>query len=80
MALGGPFHDLRVERPTEWRWIEALPGLVSIDLQPPASGLEIELTFGTAWGSDPVDETFLRKAVESHIGRPVLAYRRRESG
>lgn len=76
--LVGPFTDLRIERPYNWGWIETLPGLMSIDLHPPSSGPEIELTFGTAPGADhPATEDYLRQEVERLVGRPVLASRRR---
>src|SRR4051794_11959806 len=78
--LGAPYTDIRIERRVSWQAIEALPGLVSIDLQPPASGPEIELTFGTAEGADPAEESFLCAEAERATGCSVLASRRRTYG
>lgn len=77
--FGPPFFDVRVERWTCWRFLrwDPPPGLVRIDLDPPAAGPEAELTFGTASGVEPVDEDFLRAEVERITGQPVLAIRRR---
>ena len=75
--IDAPYTDVRIERPYDWRWIEALPGLVSIDFHPPASGPEIELVFGTAEGAEPADLDFIHAEVERVTGRPVLASRRR---
>jgi hypothetical protein len=71
--------DVRIERRGARRFVIAdpLPGLVRIDFDPPASGPEVELTFGTAPGADPADEDFLRREVERIGGYPVLAIRRR---
>lgn len=65
--------DIRIVRPPRWEWIDALPTLVSIDLAPPASGPEIELTFAI---EERLGE-WLRKEVERVTGHPVLAIRRR---
>lgn len=77
-SLGPPYTDVRVERPhMNWNWIDSMIGLVSIDLQPPASGPEIELTFGTSEGARPVSEELIRTEVERLTHRPVLAIRQR---
>lgn len=78
MRLIGPYTDVRIERPRTLGLFDNLPGLVAIDLQPPASGPEIELTFGTAEGSEAADERFICLRVEKLTGREVLASRRRD--
>lgn len=79
MALGPPYTDVRVETPDISVYdLAQMPGLMSIDLHPPASGPEIELTFGTAEGAQPADEEFMRREVERATRRPVLAIRQRE--
>jgi len=61
-------HDLR-----------AVPGLVSIDLHPAASGPEVELVFGTAPDADgPASLELIESEVERLTGQTVLACRRRE--
>jgi hypothetical protein len=76
-SFSGPYIDVRVERPHSWEWIGTLPGLVSIDLDPPASGPEIELTFGTAVGCSPAKEEDIVTEVEQATLCVVLASRRR---
>ncbi len=79
MKLGPPYTDVRIEVPPMMTIydLRSMPGLMSVNLWPPASGPEIELTFGTAMGSDPVAEDHLRNEVERITERPVLAIRRR---
>lgn len=76
MNLGAPYTDIRIEAVRSLAMVESLPGLVSIDLQPPASGPEIELTFGTAKNAIPIEVEFLEAEVERLVGRTVLASRR----
>lgn len=79
--FGPPWFDVRIERAGAQRFVRAdpIPGLIRIDFDPPASGPEAELTFGTTIGGvDPVDEDFLRAEVERISGFPVLAIRRRD--
>jgi hypothetical protein len=79
VTLVAPFTVVRVERPYSWAWIDALPGLVSVDLRPPASGPEIELTFGTSPDADrPAELGHIRLAVEEASGKSVLAIAHRE--
>ena len=77
MDLGSPYTDVRVETPSGWQWITALPGLLTINLHPPASGPEIELVFGTGVGVDAADEDYIKSEVERVLQRPVLAIRQR---
>ena len=70
--------DIRIETPRTWEWIPQLPGLTSINLNPPASGPEIELTFEQADGV-VLDETFLKGRVEVAARSPVLASRSRDN-
>lgn len=77
--LGPPFTDVRITRPHDWRFLSALPGLAAVDLNPPASGPEVELTFGTSAGSEPADEAFIVAEVERVARVTVLAHRRRTS-
>lgn len=80
MNLGPPYTDVRVEpfdRPTVYELRMVMPGLISIDFHPPASGPEVELTFATAENAEAVGEDFIKGAVERLTGRPVLAIRRR---
>lgn len=75
-----PFWDVRVEVPDISVYdFRQFPGLVAINLHPPASGPEVELVFDTAEGAEPVDEDFLREEVERYTRRSVLAMRRRET-
>lgn len=74
--LGAPYTDIRIEAVRSLAMIESLPGLVSIDLHPPASGPEIELTFGTAKNAIPIEVEFLEAEIERLVGRTVLASRR----
>jgi hypothetical protein len=78
MKLDAPLTDIRIERPRDWHWVGSLPGLMAIDLYPPASGPEIELTFGTMEGAEAVSEQFLREEVERVTHSSVLASRRRQ--
>lgn len=70
--------DIRVERPGSWEWIDSLRNLVEIDLMPPASGPEIELTF-TVRGHETEElreqKNKLCQIVRDHTGRAVLAAR-----
>lgn len=71
--------DVRVERfdLSVYDLPTVLPGLVSINFDPPASGPEYELTFSTAPGCKPPSEDFIRAEVERITRRTVLAVRRR---
>lgn len=75
MNLGAPYTDIRVDK-LALRHVCEMPGLVAIDLDPPASGPEIELTFGTAKNAEPVEIEFLEAEVERICGYDVLASRR----
>lgn len=79
MNLTAPYTDVRIEVPdiSLYDLRQALPGVKNIDLYPPASGPEIELTFGTAEGCAPAEQGYIRTEVERITGRPVLAIRRR---
>lgn len=79
---GAPFWDVRIERGTldlGFAAILAMPGLIGIDFYPPASGPEVELTFGTAEGAEAADEHTMRNEVARITGHPVLAIRQRQS-
>lgn len=71
--------DVRVERfdLSVYDLPTVLPGLVSINFDPPASGPEYELTFASAPNCDPPSEDFIRSEVEQMTGRSVLAIRQR---
>lgn len=79
VGLGAPYTDVRIEVPdiSLYDLRPALPGLMTINLCPPAAGPEIELVFATGEGCGPVEEDFLRSEVERITRRPVLAIRRR---
>lgn len=78
MSFGSPYTDVRIETPDISVYdLRGLPGLMSINMYPPASGPEVELVFGTAEGRGPVAEHFIRSEVERITRRPVLASRRR---
>lgn len=74
--------DIRVERPGAWDWIDEFRNLLEIDLQPPASGPEVELTFtvSSRGGGEELEEikAGLCKAVQDHTGRNILASRVRD--
>lgn len=79
--LGKPYTDVRIEIPdiSLYDLRPALPGLMTINLYPPASSdREIELVFGTAEGCDPAREDFLSAEVERITQKQVLAIRTRE--
>lgn len=76
--LGPPYTDVRIERPRSLALLDGLPKLAAINLQPPASGPEIELTFATLGALDPDSEDRVRQQVEDATGRPVLAIRQRD--
>jgi hypothetical protein len=73
------YTDVRVERfdVSVYDLPTALPGLVSIDFNPPSSGPEYELTFASAEGADAPTEDFIRQEVERVTLRTVLAIRQR---
>lgn len=77
--MPAPYTDVRVEKfdLSVYDLPAALPGLVAIHFNPPASGPEYELVFETAEGASPVSEDFLRAEVERITRRSVLAVRRR---
>ena len=79
MALGAPYTDVRIEAPDISVYdLRRVPGLVAINLHPPAAGPEVELVFATAEGATgPASEDLIRAEVEQFTRRPVLAIRRR---
>lgn len=80
MTLGAPYWDVRIAVPdTRLDMLRiGLPNVLSIDLRPPASGPEIELTIGTpAWVEEPDEEDVIRRDVERVTNSTVLAMRRR---
>jgi hypothetical protein len=80
MSFGPPFTDVRVEVPdiSIYDLRSSLPGLMAVNMHPPASGPEVEFVFGTAEGaSGAASEDFIRSEVERITGRSVLACRRR---
>lgn len=79
MTLGAPYTDVRIPTPHNWHFINWMPAIKSINLHPPASGREIELTFGTPEGTTPISEDSLKAKVEEVVGLPVLAIRQREA-
>lgn len=66
----GPDTYVRIPRPLAWHWIPLLVALKHIDLDPPASGPEIELTFGPE-----ATVAYIRAEVERLTGQPILALR-----
>lgn len=77
MGYGAPYTDVRIERPRFWTWIEGLPGIIAIDMFPPASGPEIEVTFGThERATSGADEDYIRAECE-RMGLNVLKTRQR---
>lgn len=81
MNLGAPYTDVRIEAPDLSVYaLRQVPGLLRIELHPPASGPEVELVFGTTEGTEPTTEDFIRSEVERLTGRTVLAIRRRSDG
>lgn len=75
--MPAPYTHVRVEpfdRPTVYE-LRSLPGLLRIELHPPASGPEVELIFETGEGCGPADENFVRREVERLTRRPVLTMR-----
>lgn len=70
-----PLTDIRIEAPWTWDWISRVHDLVAINLVPPASGPEIELTLGSSWVQ--VTEKGIHGAIEQATGKSVLAIRRR---
>jgi hypothetical protein len=82
MNYVAPYTDVRVEAP---RTLSVgalgeifLNSLVRINMNPPASGPEVELVFGTPEGTPPWPEEEIRAAVERFVG-PVLAIRTRQA-
>lgn len=82
-----PYVDVRIERPQTLEVLDGLwaSGLMTIDFFPPASGPEIELTFGAFIPGEtpkPADfEVFVKGMVEQAIRREggrVLAVRSRD--
>jgi hypothetical protein len=74
--LVAPFTHVRIEPPhyTVAELRAALPGLVQIELHPPAAGPEIELVFGTETTAPThPSEARFRAEVERVTGRSVLA-------
>lgn len=74
---GPPYFDVRIGTPLQWEWVGSMPEIVSIDLWPPAAGPEIEITFGTAKGAQPMPEQAMREQVKRCTNRSVLAIRQR---
>lgn len=76
-----PYVDVRIERPRSLSVLDGLmaSGLATIDFCPPASGPEIELTFGVFAEGIPADgfEAFVRGMVEQVTGQSVLGLRTR---
>lgn len=78
-AVEGPFTDVRITWPPRWDWIEEMGGLVQINLKPPASGPEIELTIMATEFSGRQDvEDAVRAQIEAMTRSTVLAMRQRE--
>lgn len=79
MSFIAPFVDIRIETPDiSVSELYEMPGLVAIQLHPPASGPEVELIFATEEGGEPLEEEHLREEVERVTGKQALASRRRE--
>jgi len=76
MSLGAPYTDIRIDR-LALPYVLNLPGLYSIQLYPPASGPEIELTFATAHDCEPASQGDLENEVVRVCGYEPLAVRRR---
>jgi hypothetical protein len=74
--LVGPYVDVRIERPTDWSWINHFDRLASIDFHPPAAGPEVELIFAMG-ETDARQREGLKQRIEVASHKPVLAIRER---
>jgi hypothetical protein len=77
-TVSGPYYDLRIALPDTLARLDNVEGLISINMEPPASGPEIELTIGTIDGVERTEE-YVRRQVEIVTKSSILASRRRDS-
>jgi hypothetical protein len=76
-TVSGPYYDLRIALPDTLARLDNVEGLISINMEPPASGPEIELTIGTIDGVERTED-YVRRQVEIVTKSSILAFRRRE--
>lgn len=78
-SVGAPYYELRIALPDTLARLDNVEGLIAINMEPPASGPEIELTIGTIDGVEHTEE-YVRRQVEFVTKSAVLAIRGREDG
>lgn len=76
-TVSGPYYDVRIALPDTLARLDNVEGLIAIDMEPPASGPEIELTIGTIDGVERTEEYVCRQ-IEIVTKSSILASRRRE--
>lgn len=76
-TVSAPYYDVRIALPDTLARLDNVEGLIAIDMEPPASGPEIELTIGTIDGVERTED-YVRRQVEIVTRTTALAIRKRE--